>query len=90
MTTNDDQMTRGNRRLAADRNSRSAARNTGRRAWRRRIANSWRRHDDLQVLRLSRPEQQEDQLQDALKRDVKNGEKHGTSAKDDEKAAILG
>jgi hypothetical protein len=36
--------------------------------------------DDLDVLRWRRPEQQQEKLQDPLKRDVKNGQKHGTSA----------
>src|SRR5690349_10191219 len=70
---------RGSRRLAAERNTRSATRNTGRRTCgvvRQLMAED----DDLQVLRRGRPEQQEQKLQDALKRDVKNGQKHGTSA----------
>ena len=35
--------------------------------------------DDLEVLRPGRPEPQEEQLQDALERDVKNRQNHGTS-----------
>jgi hypothetical protein len=35
--------------------------------------------DDFEVLRSGRTETQEEQLQDALKRDVKNGQNHGTS-----------
>jgi hypothetical protein len=37
-------------------------------------------HDDLEILRLSRSEQKEDKLQDALKGDVNDEHEHGTSA----------
>lgn len=37
-------------------------------------------HDDLEILRLSRSEQNDDKLQDTLKGDVNDGQKHGTSA----------
>jgi hypothetical protein len=35
--------------------------------------------DDFEVLRGARPEPQEEQLQDALNRDVNNRQNHGTS-----------
>jgi len=35
--------------------------------------------DDLEVIRQGRPEPSEEQLQDALERDVNNGQNHGTS-----------
>jgi hypothetical protein len=36
-------------------------------------------YNDLEFLELSRPEQQEDKLQNALKRDVKDRQDHGAS-----------
>jgi hypothetical protein len=36
-------------------------------------------YDDLKFLKLSRPEQQEDKLQNALERDVKDRQDHGAS-----------
>jgi hypothetical protein len=36
-------------------------------------------YDDFKFLELSRPEQQEDKLQNALKRDVKNRQDHDAS-----------
>jgi hypothetical protein len=35
--------------------------------------------DDLKVLRRGRAQLQDEQLQDALQRDVNNGQNHGTS-----------
>jgi len=79
VTTNADQVMRGNRRLAADRNTRSAARNAGRPDLAAQHGYLVSEDDNLEVLRSGRPEPQEEQLQDALDRDVKNRQNHGTS-----------
>jgi hypothetical protein len=80
VTTKDDQLPRGNRRLAG-RQEHSVGRPKCRAPdLASQDCQLVPKDDHLQILRLRRPKPKHQQLQDALKRDIKKEQKHGTSA----------
>ena len=79
MTTNADQLMRGNSRLAADKSTRSAARNAGLRTWRRSTANWWRRLMISRSFDALDRNRRKSSSRTRLDRDVNNEQNHGSS-----------
>jgi len=84
VTMNEVHFARGNNRLAAAKNARSAVVSGGRPIRRRKTGQLVAKHDDLQHLQVIGTKPEDHELQNALKRDVADRQEHDASVEEDE------